>query len=104
MSTTDEMRPAYVTAVEGSPRQTRTLMVNVHGSDVRWDLVDAENPSWGSGERPPFPRTAGSPIQLLILLWQWRRVLSLTTSRAGCPRWELAICGCVGQEPTSSPR
>lgn len=52
MSTTDEMRHAYVTAVEGSPRQTRTLMVNVHGSDVRWDLVDAENPSWGSGERP----------------------------------------------------
>ncbi|MDO4413339.1 glycosyltransferase [Cutibacterium sp.] len=52
MSITSEMRPAYVTAVEGSPRHTRTLMVNVHGSDARWNLVDAENPSWGSGERP----------------------------------------------------
>ncbi|WCC79390.1 glycosyltransferase family 2 protein [Cutibacterium equinum] len=52
MSTTDQMRPAYVTAVEGSPRQTRTLMVTVHGSDARRNLVDAENPSWGSGERP----------------------------------------------------
>ncbi|MGK2351314.1 glycosyltransferase [Cutibacterium sp. V947] len=52
MTITDEMRPAYVAAVEGSPRQTRTLMVNVHGSDARWNLVDAQNPSWGSGERP----------------------------------------------------
>ena len=69
MSTTDEMRPAYVTAVEGSPRQTRTLMVNVHGSDARWNLVDAENPSWGSGERPAISsdsRIANSTADLAL--------------------------------------
>ena len=52
MSTTDAMRPAYVTAVESSARHTRTLMVNVHGGSAHWNLVDSDNPSWGSGERP----------------------------------------------------
>ena len=46
------MRPAYVTAVESSARHTRTLMVNVHGGSAHWNLVDSDNPSWGSGERP----------------------------------------------------
>ncbi|MSS45955.1 glycosyltransferase family 2 protein [Cutibacterium sp. WCA-380-WT-3A] len=52
MSTTDALRPAYVTAVENSARHTRTLMVNVQGADAQWNLVDSDTPSWGSGERP----------------------------------------------------
>ena len=52
MSTTAATRPAYVTAVEDSARHTRTLMVNVHSGSAHWNLVDSNNPSWGSGERP----------------------------------------------------
>lgn len=44
--------PAYVTAVEDSPRRTRTLMILVQDHRTSWNLVDSRNPGWGSGERP----------------------------------------------------
>ncbi|MCP2377477.1 glycosyltransferase family 2 protein [Cutibacterium modestum] len=69
MSTTDAMRPAYVTAVESSARHTRTLMVNVHGDGAQWNLVDFDNPSWGSGERPEISadsRIADSAADLAL--------------------------------------
>lgn len=44
--------PAYVTAVQDSPRRTRTLVVLVQDSGTSWNLVDSRTPGWGTGERP----------------------------------------------------
>lgn len=44
--------PAYVTAVQDSPRRTRTLMILVQGGGTSWNLVDSRNPGWGTGEKP----------------------------------------------------
>ncbi|WP_130865936.1 glycosyltransferase family 2 protein [Acidipropionibacterium timonense] len=61
--------PAYVTAVEDSPRHTRTLMVLVQGGTTTWNLVSSRNPSWGSGEQPlvsadaPLAAAAGQLAQ-----------------------------------------
>lgn len=45
--------PSYVTAVEGSTRLTRTLMVSLDGRKARWSVVSSEQPQWGSAERDP---------------------------------------------------
>ncbi|MCI1747538.1 MAG: glycosyltransferase family 2 protein [Acidipropionibacterium sp.] len=63
--------PAYVTAVEDSPRRTRTLMILVQKTHTSWNLVDSRNPGWGSGERPaistdPAIRKAASELALAI--------------------------------------
>lgn len=42
--------PSYVTAVQSSPRQSRTLMIDVNGTAARWSVVAAEQPRWGSAE------------------------------------------------------
>lgn len=59
--------PAYVTAVQDSPRRTRTLMILVQRDGATWDLVDSRNPSWGTGERPVIstdPRIRDAATQL----------------------------------------
>lgn len=63
--------PAYVTAVEDSPRRTRTLMILVQDSHTSWNLVDSRNPGWGSGERPaistdPAIRKAAADLALAV--------------------------------------
>ncbi|MDO4783812.1 MAG: glycosyltransferase family 2 protein [Propionibacteriaceae bacterium] len=42
--------PSYVTAVQLSKRQGRTLMVDVNGTTARWSVAAAEQPRWGSAE------------------------------------------------------
>ncbi|MDK9669097.1 glycosyltransferase family 2 protein [Propionibacterium freudenreichii] len=55
--------PSYVDAVENSPRDTRTLMVQIDAQGnqgtVRYALSDARSPHWGGGESDaisPDPR------------------------------------------------
>lgn len=44
--------PAYVTAIQDSPRRTRTLMILVQEGGTSWNLVDSRSPGWGTGEKP----------------------------------------------------
>ncbi|WP_296140793.1 glycosyltransferase [uncultured Tessaracoccus sp.] len=45
--------PAYVTDVLDSPRASRALVVARTEGQLRWNVVDAERPRWGSAERWP---------------------------------------------------
>ena len=59
--------PAYVTAVEDSPRRTRTLMILVQDGRTTWNLVDSRSPRWGSGEHAAIstdPAIRGAATQL----------------------------------------
>lgn len=48
------MLPGYVTDVISSPRDTRVLMIELDGQDhLSWNVVDAGQPMWGTGERSP---------------------------------------------------
>ena len=59
--------PSYVRDVVHSPRDTRVLMVELTGSGhLAWNVVDARQPRWGSGENSP----AGSFAEELYVLVQ----------------------------------
>lgn len=46
--------PAYVAAVQDSPRRSRTLMIDVSSQGtVTWNVVSATQPRWGSAEQNP---------------------------------------------------
>lgn len=46
--------PGYVRDVMASPRGTRVLMIQaVQEGRIAWNIVDATQPGWGSGERHP---------------------------------------------------
>lgn len=46
--------PGYVRDVVASPRDTRVLMVELVGDgSLAWNVVDADQPTWGTGERNP---------------------------------------------------
>lgn len=65
--TTDGPRlPAYVRDIVESPRHSRVLMVEKLDGGLRWNVIDAEHPRWGSGERRP----AGANAQEYELLVQ----------------------------------
>jgi len=46
--------PDYVTATELSPRDTRTLVVDIVDGRAGISVVDANGPTWGSGEQSPL--------------------------------------------------
>lgn len=46
--------PGYVADVVASPRATRVLMIDRPAAgELAWNVVDAAQPTWGSGERNP---------------------------------------------------
>ncbi|WP_139650835.1 glycosyltransferase family 2 protein [Tessaracoccus massiliensis] len=51
---TTSVLPGYVHDVMASPRDTRTLAVDLAADGVvRWNVIDARQPRWGSAERNP---------------------------------------------------
>lgn len=48
------MLPGYVRDVIDSPRDTRALLIQRHSdTQLSWNVVDARQPRWGTGERNP---------------------------------------------------
>lgn len=47
--------PAHVTAVLGSARHSRVLMVDLTGGTARWSITADDQPRWGSAEHPVVP-------------------------------------------------
>lgn len=45
--------PGYVRDVVHSPRDTRVLALERRGEVVHWNVIDARQPQWGTGERNP---------------------------------------------------
>ncbi|MDF1488919.1 glycosyltransferase family 2 protein [Tessaracoccus caeni] len=46
--------PGYVRDVISSPRDTRALLIQRHSdTQLSWNVVDAHQPQWGTGERNP---------------------------------------------------
>lgn len=52
LSRTTEVLPTYVSGVQASQRQTRTLMVDLSVGTARYNLTSATSPAWGSAESP----------------------------------------------------
>lgn len=53
LAVTSSQLPAYVQAVQQSDRATRTLMIQINEDTVRWSLVAADRPQWGTAEQNP---------------------------------------------------
>lgn len=47
---TPSVLPGYVGEVFTSTRDTRALLVDLSGGEVRWNVADARRPRWGTGE------------------------------------------------------
>ncbi|NLE96842.1 MAG: glycosyltransferase family 2 protein [Propionibacterium sp.] len=53
VQTSEPNLPGYVTDVLESPRASRALLIEKTDDALSWNVVDAERPRWGSGERYP---------------------------------------------------
>ncbi len=62
--------PSYVSTVEQSPRDTRTLMVSVDDDRVDYSLHDADSPHWGDGELNPISMNTAMRDQVASLARQ----------------------------------
>jgi GT2 family glycosyltransferase len=63
--------PSYVTAMQSSPRATRTLVVDIDGGGADVSLVDAEHPRWGDGETDKTAITPDFREEVLSLAQQF---------------------------------
>lgn len=60
VQSTTSVLPGYVRDVINSPRDTRAMLVELHSdASIGWDIVDARQPRWGTGERNPIGSYSG---------------------------------------------